>query len=207
MGRRKRQDMDVLKALLLRARALLDGRRAAARHAALPEAKAAAKPTLSPLAQPHTVEVLVEKNRLHCTLRGFLDVTQGEAILLDIQLAQARLRPGFDVIADVSRLGGVAPAAFPLLRRAATAFIEGGMRRLVRVVGAAPGAAATVARLTEGLYEARVVASMAEATRLLDGLTAGRTANPRSRRAPHSVRRTGVTRWESAPGQKARGPR
>lgn len=203
MGRRKQQDVELLQALLLRARALLDGRRAATRQAALP----AAKPTPSLPARPHTVEVLVERNRLHCTLRGFLDATQGEAILLDVQLALAQLRPGFDVIADVSRLGGVAPAAFPVLRRAATAFVEGGMRRLIRVVGAAPGAAATFARVTEGLFEARVVASLAEASRLLDGLSEGRTARRRSPPAPRTGRRTGVTRWESASAQKARGRR
>lgn len=165
-GRRKNPDVDALKALLLRASALLEGRQARAQPEVSPEPFSAAAPKV----QPHCIEVLRKHNRLLCTLAGFVDVAAGQAILLDVQLALAQLRPGFDVVVDVSRLGGVAPAAFPVLRRAATAFVEAGMRRLVRVVGAAPGAAATVARVTEGLFEARVVASVAEAAKLLDGL-------------------------------------
>ncbi len=201
--RRKQKELDALQAVLLRARALLEGRAVAGR-AVLPQAKR----TPGRPAPPHTVEVLVDKNRLHCTVGGFLGEAQGEALLLDLQLAQDRLRPGFDAITDVSRLGGVAPAAFPLLRRATTALVEGGMRRLVRVVGAAPGAAATVARITEGLFDARVVTSVAEATRLLDGdLTATETAAPPSPPAPPTGRRRGERRPESAPGPAAKGPR
>ncbi len=203
-GPGKQVDIDGFRAVLLRASALLEGRLAAAQRPPRPRAK----PRPRPRVQPHTVEVLLDANRLHCALRGFVDVAEGEAILLDIQRALVRLRPGFDVVADVSRLGGVAPAAFPLLRRAATAFVEGGMRRLVRVVGAAPGAAAIVARLTEGLFEARVATSVMEAARLLDGhLSEKGTAAPPSPLAPPTGRHRGERRRESAPAPATKGRR
>ena len=171
MGQRRRQtdgeQLDQLRALLLRANALRAGYDA--RLAAPPRAveshrrRARAVP-----AAAHALDLSLEKNRLHCTLRGFFGVAQAESLLLELQFTLTALRPGFDVVADVSRLGAVAPPAFPLLRRMATAFVEAGMRRMVRVVGSAPGAANSLARAAEGLYEARVVASNAEAARLLD---------------------------------------
>ncbi|MGO9830124.1 MAG: hypothetical protein ACLPJH_08270 [Myxococcaceae bacterium] len=168
--RRKPQDveqLDQLWALLLRANALREGdaARLAAAHPAPPR-----KP--GPHAAPvpaHALDVSVEKQRLHCTLRGFFDVAQAESMLAELRVALAQLRPGFDVVADVSRLGGVSSSALPFFRRAATAFVEAGMHRMVRVVGSSPGAATSVARASEGLYEARVVASAKEAALLLDG--------------------------------------
>ncbi len=176
MGQRRRQtsdaQLDQLRALLLRADALRAGYEE--RLAAPPrtrQVRGARTPTRP--APTYGVDVSVEKQRLSVTMRGFLDFAQAELLLADLRAALATLRPGFDVITDVSRLGTVTPAAFPLLRRAATAYVEAGMRRMVRVVGSAQGAATSVARAAEGLYEARVVASAAEAAHLLDGELAG----------------------------------
>ena len=202
----KRADLDRMRALLLRADALWEGQ--AARLAATPRAAGPhGKPEAS-RESAHGVDVSTEKNRLHLTLQGFLDVPQAEAALSDVERALGRLRPGFDVISDVSRLGALTAGAVPLVRRLATALVEAGMRQMVRVVGSSPGAATNVARAVEGLYQARVVASTAEAENLLDrSLNAGRTAAPASPPAPPSGRRRGARGRVSAPAPAAKGRR
>ena len=171
MGQRRKQkdgeQLDQVRAMLLRANALRAGyeaRRAAPADGVLPR-----RPDSGSLpTSAHVVDVSLEKQRMFCTLRGFLDGPQAESVLRDIHSALAKLQPGFDVITDVSRLGAVTSTALPILRRTATALVEAGMRRMVRVVGSAPGGANSVARAAEGLYEARVATSAAEASRLLD---------------------------------------
>ncbi len=180
--RRKPQNveqLDQLWALLLRANALRlgDAGRLAAR-AVDPHAH-----TTHRIPAPgYALDVALQKRRLHLTLRGFLDAAEAESMLAELRAALAQLGPGFDVVADVSALGGLTSAALPFFRRAATAFVEAGMRRMVRVVGSARGAATAVARASEGLYEARAVASAAEAALLLDGelaaAEAAREASP-----------------------------
>ena len=208
MGRmRPEADVDRVQAHLLRAAALLQGNRARL-AAPPPPPRSGATPSRGVPNTGHSVEVLEEQNRLHSKLLGFFDVEQGEAMVVDIKLALARLRPGFDVISDTSKLGTVTPASLPALRRVATALVEAGMRQLVRVVGAAPGAAHAVARAVEGLYAGRVVASFDEATRLLDdALNKTRTATPPSRPAPRTERRRGAKRRESAAAPAAKGRR
>ena len=164
----KRVELDRLRALLLRAAALRKGQ--PGRDAAAPaEPGKWNKPTGRSAESGHEVEVSVAENRLHLTLRGFFDLAQADAMLLDVQLAFARLKPGFDVISDVSRLGTLTNAAGPVVRRMATSLVEGGMRQMVRVVGSAPGGATSMARAVEGVYTARVASSKADAARILDG--------------------------------------
>lgn len=207
MGHRRKQtdveQLDLLLAVLLRAKVLLEGqqaRPAAAPTSAVPRERSTAT---APLPSP-AVELALVGNRLHVTLRGFLDVPQAEAMLLDLERVLRRMQPGFDVISDVSRLGGVTSAALPLLRRAATALVEAGMRQMVRVVGSAPGAAVSAGRAAEGVYQARVVTSAAEARRLLDGLSAVETAAQTSPPAPRIARRRGGRRRETGPGPVAK---
>jgi hypothetical protein len=200
----KQADLDRVRALLLRASALRQGE--AARKAApqRPPTDVESAPRKSATA----VDVALEKNRLHLSLQGFLDVAQAEAILLDIQLAVTRLRPGFDVISDVSGLGTLTAAAVPYVRRLVTALVEAGMRQMVRVVGSSPAGAVNVARAVEGLSVARVVASTQEAERLLDGpLNARRIAAQSSPPAPPSARRKGGRRRAPAPAPAAKGRR
>jgi len=207
MGRpSKKAALDPLRALLLRADALWEGQAGRLSAASpMPGHRPKAEGSNSELA--HAVEVSLEDNRLHLTLRGFLDTPQAEALLVDLQIAVARLRPAFDVVSDVSGLGGLTSTATPLLRRAATSLVEAGMRRMVSVVGSSKGAATTVARAVEGIYEARVVASTAEAARLLDAVNGERTAAPPSPLAPPTAHHKGARRRESAPAPAAKGRR
>ena len=201
----KRAELDNLRALLLRAAALRQGQ-GARDAAATAEPGEWAKHAVRSPEKGHEVEVSDETNRLHLTMRGFFDLADAEAMLLDVQLALARLKPGFDVISDVSRLGALTNAAGPVLRRVTTALVEGGMRQMVRVVGSAPGAATNVARAVEGLYAARVASSTAEAARILDRATRAEASPPSPPQEP-SGRRRGAKRRESAPGSTVKSRR
>lgn len=200
--------LDSLRALLLRAAALREGEKA---RAAAPNRPSTpqdwAKPAERTSEKAHEVEVSVEKNRLHLTMRGFFGVAQAEAMLLDVQLALSQVKPGFDVVSDVSRLGALTATAGALVRRLATVLVESGMRQMVRVVGSAPGAATNLARAVEGLYAARVAASTAEAARILDreAKTGASPSPPSQLERPPRRRRVGK-RSESAarPAAKAR---
>lgn len=160
--------LDVLRALFLRADALREGRvaheRAAETNGHRPRKRSYARRDST-----FEVRVLERENQLRTTLRGFIDAERAGALLEQVERALPRLRPGFDVISDVSGLGTLTAAAHPKLRRAAAELVQAGMRQMVRVVGVSNGAAADIARVTEGLYEARLVPSLAEALRVLSG--------------------------------------
>jgi hypothetical protein len=195
--------LDLLRALLLRAEALRGG---SATRARPPETngRRPRKKSYAHRDSTFEVKVLERENQLRTTLRGFIDAERAEALLAQVERVLPRLRPGFDVISDVSGLGTVTAAAHPMLRRAAAELVEAGMRQMVRVVGASGGAAADVARVTEGLYEARVVPSMAAAMRVLSELSSTRTANPRSPPDPPTEHQTGELRRAAGPGHTAR---
>jgi hypothetical protein len=154
------------------------------------------------------VEASDALQRLHLRLSGFVDAAQARAFLAEVQRALSQLRPGFDVLSDVSRLGTVTADAHPVLRRVATALVGAGMRQMVRAVGGAPAGATAVVRASEGLYQARVVASAAEAARLLDAsLNSPRAATPPSPPAPPTGRRRVLPQRAPAAGHTARARR
>lgn len=157
--------IDVLRAYLLRADVLREGTKARLAEEDRVETRRARSVTrVAEIAR--AVEVSADKNRLDIKVHGFLDAAQATAMLLELQLALPRLRPGFDVVFDVSRVGSLTSSAMPLLRRAASALVEAGIRRMVRV-GLSPAAAALTGAV-EGAYPARAVASTSEAAHLLE---------------------------------------
>jgi hypothetical protein len=201
-GRIRESELDRVRALLLMADALRAGSAARAAEAALPRP---GRPAPSRAGAAFDVEVSEREQRLHVRLSGFVDAAQATGFLAAVQQALSGLRPGFDVLSDVSRLGTVTADAHPVLRRVATALVEGGMRQMVRVVGGAPAGATALVRASEGLYTARVVASTAEAARLLDaGINSKRAATPPSPPAPPTGHHRGLPRTAPAPGHTAR---
>jgi len=195
--------LDLLRALLLRAEALREGSVARARALATKHHRPRKK-SYTRRDSTFEVQVLERENQLRTTLRGFIDAERAEALLAQVERVLPRLRPGFDVISDVSSLGAVTAAAHPMLRRAAAELVEAGMRQMIRVVGASGGAAADVARVTEGFYEARVVPSLAEALRVLSELSSARTAAPPSPPDQPTGPQTGALRRAAGPGHTAR---
>jgi hypothetical protein len=203
-GRIREAELDRLRALLLMADALRAGNAERARAAEAPLPRPG-RPASTGTRDAFEVDVSHAAQRLHLRLSGFIDAAQARAFLAEVQRALGGLQPGFDVLSDVSRLGTVTADAHPVLRRVATALVEAGMRQMVRAVGGAPAGATAVVRASEGLYRARVVASAAEAARLLDAsLNSGRIATPPSPLDPRTARRKALPRKAPAAGHTAR---
>ena len=195
--------VDRLRALLLQADALrqgIPGRELEARAPRRPRPVSGARRDST-----FEIQVLERENQLRTTLRGFIDAERAEDFLAHLQRAIPRLTPGFDVISDVSSLGCITAAAHPVIRRGAAELVQAGMRRMVRVVGATRGGAADIERITEGLYRARVVTSVAEAeAALATRISSAGTAVPPSPPDRPTGPQTGALRRAPGPGRTAR---
>lgn len=116
------------------------------------------------------VEARVGKNRLLVRIWG--DVDDAEALRIGDAAVSAmeRLRPGFDMVSDMSGLRHVPPQAMAQLRRIVEAARARGFRRVVRVVGRSVEAAVVFERTSRAIgHEAHLAFSLEEAERLLDG--------------------------------------
>ena len=83
--------------------------------------------------------------------------------------ALERLRPGFDMVSDLSGVTRLPPESTGQLRRIIEAARAKGYRRAVRVVGRSAVAAVQFERISRALsHEAYLAFSMEEAERLLD---------------------------------------
>lgn len=110
------------------------------------------------------------KNRLYLSMHG--DVTKEDLILGQPRFAEAleRLRPGFDIVNDVSGLISLDPLAEQIFTVATESVRAVGMRRVVRVVGRSVEAAALFERMNRkiGFGSALLAYSLEEADRVLD---------------------------------------
>ena len=116
------------------------------------------------------VEARVGKNRLLVRIWG--DVDDAEALRIGDAAVAAleRLRPGFDVVSDLSGAVRAPPQAMAQLKRIIEAARARGIRRVVRVVGRSVDAALQFERVSRELgHEAYLAFSLEEASRLLDG--------------------------------------
>jgi hypothetical protein len=111
------------------------------------------------------------RNRLYIKLAGQLDVpTATAAANLCVQAAKA-LRPGFDIVNDVSEMKPSSDAASAIISRAQGEIAKLGPRHVVRVVGAAKVAAMQMSRTAREAnvgHTAYTVATAAEAEALLE---------------------------------------
>jgi hypothetical protein len=111
----------------------------------------------------------VAKNRLYITLKGFLTDEEAKNAA-DLVIAEIRrLRPGFDVITDVSEFKATSPVGTQDIARGQKAAVDGGARRFVRVVSQEILGVHQFQRVakTTGVT-AEVAGSVAEAERLLE---------------------------------------
>jgi hypothetical protein len=119
----------------------------------------------------HDIRADVVKNRLYLRLVGFMTDDQAaevaETIIQEIQ----KLRPGFDVINDISSLKPASPTATEHLRRAQEASARRGHGRIIRIVGKQAVTQMQWNRTLKASSQganAEVAATLAEAERLLD---------------------------------------
>lgn len=111
------------------------------------------------------------KNRLYVTLTD--EVLEEELVAAQDSLRQQldRLRPGFDVVNDISGVSAIGPSAAQLFAEIASPVAKLGVRRVVRVVGRSTEAARLFESATRKLQipGAFLAFSREEAERMLDG--------------------------------------
>ena len=75
-----------------------------------------------------------EKNRLYITLQGHLEPAERQVAIKAVMAAVAELRPGFDIIDDLSALHPTDAAGLRELVRLQSALKIKGLRTVVRIV-------------------------------------------------------------------------
>jgi hypothetical protein len=118
----------------------------------------------------YEVQALVGKNRLVVRIWGDIDDAEARQVGDAAVKAIERLRPGFDVMSDLTGLSPVTPEGVVQFKRIIEAARARGIRRVVRVVGRSVDAALQFERVSRELgHEAYLAFSLEEASRLLDG--------------------------------------
>jgi len=120
-----------------------------------------------------SVTAQVEKNRLYITLSGHLDDSEQKEASLAIIGEAGKLKPGFDLISDVSRLRPTDDAGLKQLARVQEFLRDHGLRRAIRVTGIVLTEIQMERTGREVGYISLNAASLEEAERILDA-NAGR---------------------------------
>ena len=111
------------------------------------------------------------KNRLYLRLVGTMSDDDAKKVADRIESEIRKLKPGFAVINDISELKPASEAASGHLKRAQDASAKAGVKRVIRVMGTKSITNMQwnrTLRETQGI-NAEVVATLAEAEKLLDG--------------------------------------
>lgn len=116
------------------------------------------------------VEARVGKNRLVVRIWGDVDDAEARQIGDASVSALERLRPGLDILSDLSGLTRVPAECAAQFRRIVEAARARGLRRVVRVVGRSAEAALQFQRISRRIdHEAYLAFCLEEAERMLDG--------------------------------------
>lgn len=117
----------------------------------------------------YTINTDAVKNRLYVTLVGFFDyMTMKECTDKTIEEV-SKLKPGFDVITDLSEFKPVGQDTLDEISRGQAFFKKTGIRHGVRIVGKAALTSSQFNRLGKAVdYNPNIVATMEEAEKLLD---------------------------------------
>jgi len=112
----------------------------------------------------------VGKNRLFVRIHGRIDDSEAKSIADAIIQQMDRLRPGFDVVKDLTQAEPLGPEGVVQLKRIMEAHIARKSRRSVRIVGRSTQVALQFARTGKELqHEPYLCFSREEAERWLDG--------------------------------------
>lgn len=113
----------------------------------------------------------LSKNRLYIRIEGFFREPDAAPVWPALESALAELRPGFDVITDLSGFKPGLPGAASNLRRAGELVKAKGRRRAVRVAGKLVTGLMQYKRELKGMFDeemTRYASSIEEAERILD---------------------------------------
>ncbi len=110
----------------------------------------------------------VNKNRLYVVLQGFIQGDEAKEAA-DIAIAEAKkLRPGFDVINDISTVKATSEQGVMELLRCQTFLKERGVGRVIRVVPEVTVGSMQIARTSKQAgYEADTARTIEEAEEML----------------------------------------
>ncbi len=118
-----------------------------------------------------TSKIDAAKNRIYIVMEGFLTDAQVKEGADGVIANVAKLRPGFDVINDISKFKPTSPAGTQDIGRVQQFIKEKGPRRIIRVVveGVAKGQLSrTATSVAHYDKDADTASSVAEAERMLE---------------------------------------
>ena len=116
----------------------------------------------------YRVRADVRKNRLYLVLDGFFDEDEAQEIADRTIEEVQKLKPGFDVINDISNFKPTSQQGADQIRRAGLFVRDSGVGRLIRVVPSASiGSMQFTRKSREAGYDAEVASSVEEAERML----------------------------------------
>jgi hypothetical protein len=115
------------------------------------------------------IEVSVTRNRIYIGLEGYFRDEEAAEVADRMIRELKKLRPGFDLVNDISQFKPASSAAAAHILRVQGVMKELGVRRIVRVVaGNALGNMQIRRAANEAGLEAQIAATREEAERLLD---------------------------------------
>jgi anti-anti-sigma regulatory factor len=116
------------------------------------------------------IDVDVGKNRIFLCVRGRVDDAEAKSIADSIIKEMGRLRPGFDIVTDLSQAEPLGPEGVNQFKRLLEAHRARKAGRAVRIVGRSKDVALQFARTSKELqHEPYLCFSREEAERWLDG--------------------------------------
>lgn len=119
----------------------------------------------------YDIRVDTVKNRLYVTLTGFFALDEIKKCGNETIEATKRLRPGYDVVTDITQFKVGTPEVAEDIKRVQHHFSVSGVRQGVRIVGRNPIAKIQFRRTgSEVAYNSTDVATPADAEALLDNL-------------------------------------
>lgn len=116
-----------------------------------------------------TVKADVAKNRLYITLVGFFDANEMKACTDQTILETKKLKPGYDVITDISQFKPTGPEAVKEIERGQAHFKATEIGHGIRVVGSSATTSMQFTRTGKSVgYLPDTVSTVAEAEKALD---------------------------------------
>jgi hypothetical protein len=109
----------------------------------------------------------VTKNRLYLILSGFFEDPEMTAVADKCIAEVKKLKPGFDIINDISQCKSASDKGIMELLRAQTFIKQSGVNKVVRITGDIITQAQFNRQAKEAGYSAETAASIAEAEKIL----------------------------------------
>jgi hypothetical protein len=116
----------------------------------------------------HSIRVDIVNNRLYLALEGFMTAEQMRISTDETIEAAKKLKPGYDIVTDISKFKVGDSGVAAEIERAQKFFVESGARRGVRIVGSSALTGIQFKRTAgEAHYASVNVATMEEAEKML----------------------------------------